>query len=306
MAGTSSDGSHPQSLTALKALLGAIQAGEADIRLGPRAFRTLAGMVDAPRQAAVYSISQLAEVLGVNPSTLTRLSKRLGYTGFAEFQAVFRQHVAREGCFYSDRAGYPGDSPAPPDPDLDRGPVQRIAEEETVNLSALARSLDIPALEAVAGELARVNRVRIRGVGQFHAVACFMSYALGMLRSDVGVLGDPEQSVDHGLAQMEADDVLVTIGCAPFPGAVIAACRIAHARGIHGVVITGSADSPLAPHARHVLTVPMRESFFGNSVASALVLIEGLLSVVARRLGDQAVKALRHREALIRELSIGL
>ncbi|MFS8114267.1 hypothetical protein QD460_21290 [Rhizobium jaguaris] len=36
-----------------------------------------------PEQTAVRTISELAEGLGINPSTLTRLAKRLGYGGFA-------------------------------------------------------------------------------------------------------------------------------------------------------------------------------------------------------------------------------
>ena len=53
------------------------------------------------------SISELAASLGVNPSTLTRLAKRLGFEGFSDFQSVFRDAIASEPrYFYSRQADH--------------------------------------------------------------------------------------------------------------------------------------------------------------------------------------------------------
>jgi hypothetical protein len=51
-------------------------------------------LADQPEQAAVRSISEFASLLGVNPSTLTRPAKRLGYGGFSDFQGIFREAIA--------------------------------------------------------------------------------------------------------------------------------------------------------------------------------------------------------------------
>ncbi|MBW6496395.1 MAG: hypothetical protein K0B16_17930, partial [Burkholderiaceae bacterium] len=86
--------SAPHSLDELRVLVAGIRRGVAGIRLGNRASDALAQLVDAPRHTAISSILELAEATGVNPSTLTRLTHKLGYKGFHEFQDVFRRSIA--------------------------------------------------------------------------------------------------------------------------------------------------------------------------------------------------------------------
>src|SRR3990172_2452786 len=86
--------SPPHNLEELRALVARIRRGVAGFRLGNRASDALAKLVDAPRHTAISSISELAEATGVNPSTLTRLTHKLGYKGFHEFQDVFRRSIA--------------------------------------------------------------------------------------------------------------------------------------------------------------------------------------------------------------------
>ncbi|MFP3427309.1 hypothetical protein R0J88_20020, partial [Pseudoalteromonas sp. SIMBA_162] len=60
--------------------------------------------IESPQRTAVSSISQLAELTGVNASTFSRLAQRLGYEGFSRFQDVFRQAVTDGEHFYSQQA----------------------------------------------------------------------------------------------------------------------------------------------------------------------------------------------------------
>ena len=85
----------PQSLEELRTLALALARGEGDLSLGGKAQSVFSRLLDAPEQAAVRSISELAASLGVNPSTLTRLAKRLGFDGFSDFQSVFRNAIAK-------------------------------------------------------------------------------------------------------------------------------------------------------------------------------------------------------------------
>ena len=81
----------------LRELVVLINRDQTDISLGEKALDVLAKLVDAPEQAAVRTISELSELLSVNASTLTRLSKKLGFAGFNDFQNVFRQAIADAG-----------------------------------------------------------------------------------------------------------------------------------------------------------------------------------------------------------------
>ncbi len=294
----------PQTLDQLKNLLAKIQAADSPIRLGRRAFQVLGCMVDAPDQAAVSSISELAETLDVNASTLTRLAKKLGYSGFSELQNVFRRRVVEKGHFYSDQANrlLRADQGLRESLAL----AARVADDEIANISAMLKDIDVQALEKAADLLATARRVRTYGLRQFYSIACFISYALGLLRGEVAVLGSPQHGVAHALGQLERGDVLIVVGAYPYTRGTVAAARIAAAHGMSVIAITDSSASPLAAPATHTFITPVGGSFFSNSMASSLVLAEGLLTLVAQRLEDRGLEALKHREALISELNVEL
>ncbi|MDH3318623.1 MAG: MurR/RpiR family transcriptional regulator [Betaproteobacteria bacterium] len=292
----------PESLERLRSLVAAIQSRKADVRLGARAARALASIVDAPGQTAICSISEVAEAAGVNASTLTRLSKKLGYSGFNEFQDVFRQHVADQQHFYSEQARrlLRGGGKAAPA----RSIAERIAEDETANIAGALQELDAEALGAAAQLLIAARRVRAYGARQMHAVAYFLSYGLGMLRSDVGLLGSSEHGMAHGLAQLEQGDALIVVGCSPYTRGTVDTARTAAGEGMDVIALTDSHASPLAAVARYTFVCDTGGSYFSNSSAALIVLAEILLTTLAERLGARTVQQLRRREALISQLGI--
>lgn len=293
----------PATLEELREYLTAIDAGRADASLGRRTMAVLAGMLAAPRQAAVYTISELGSAFGVHPSTLTRLAKALGYRGFSDFQAVFRRHVAGTGHFYSEQASQLRDVTGNQHDSLDL--FARIARDERANVQGMLNNLDVATVQAVASRLAASQRIRVLGLRQSHSLAGYLSYGLGMLRDDVAVLS-PEHGLAHGLGQLRGDDTLIVIGFAPYTRLTATAARMAHERGVPLIAITDSFASPLAGFAAHSFIAPTGGHFFSNSLAGVLVLLEGLMTVVARCLGDSALEALRAREALIAAMEVEL
>lgn len=291
----------PKNLTELKTLVTEITSGKAPVRLGGRALRTLAAMVADPHHTAVSSIGELAKSQQVNASTLTRMSQRLGYEGFSALQQVFRRHVSDRSGFYSGRAGRLTEGVGQ-DPSVQL--IRRICEEELGNISAMMEDLDPVAIEATAKIMADVPRVRIYGARQSASAASFMAYALGMLRTDAALLESQQQGVAHGLAQLAKGDALVLIGSSPYTRATVAAAHVAKEQGIQVIVFTDSLASPLAAAAAYTFITPATGSFFSNCMASSAVLVEILLSAIARRLNQQSVSALNRHEALIAALDI--
>ncbi|TIV30668.1 MAG: MurR/RpiR family transcriptional regulator, partial [Mesorhizobium sp.] len=96
----------PRTIEELRTLALSVGRDEAGFSLGSKAHDVFAKLVEAPEQSAVRTISELADQFGINPSTLTRLAKRLGFEGFSDFQAVFRKAIADDQqYFYSRQAG---------------------------------------------------------------------------------------------------------------------------------------------------------------------------------------------------------
>ncbi|MBW7965716.1 MurR/RpiR family transcriptional regulator [Bradyrhizobium sp. BR 10261] len=293
----------PRTIEDLRALALSIGRDEAGFSLGAKAHDVFAKLVEAPEQSAVRSISELADQFGINPSTLTRLAKRLGFEGFSDFQAVFRKAIADDQqYFYSRQAGRLMTAPSAGNPEVDA--FAQLARETAANVDGFLGQLDAAALQGATRLLARARRVRIHGVRQFHSLASFLTYCLGMVRSDVALLDAPRLGVAEALSQLDRGDVVVVASCAPYTRSVAEVARVAASNGQTVIAITDSRSSPLVPPAEHAFFIPHASSFYSNSMGAYVVFVEALLNLVARELGDKALNSLAGRERLIAEMNI--
>ena len=305
-------GSPPSSVEQLRALAIRIGRGEGNVSLGGKAHTVLAKLVERPEEAAVRTITELAHAVGVNASTLTRLAKRLGYEGFVDFQPVFRDSLAQSHRhFYSQqaeqlvaRASATAQAPrfgqGGPKVDI----VMQLARESLANIEGFLSQLSETDLHDAAKLLANAPRVRIFGLRQFHALASFLTYALGMIRADVDLLDAAGLGVAEGLAQLQRGDVVLVTSVAPYTRSVAQVARAAADAGLTVIAITDTRASPLVPPARYAFFIPHKSSFFSNSMGAYVVFCEGLLNLVATQLGKKALQALERREHFITDLDI--
>ncbi|MDF3833385.1 MurR/RpiR family transcriptional regulator [Cupriavidus basilensis] len=301
-------GSPPRTVEGLRNLAVSIGRDEGGVTLGAKAHAVLAKLVERPEEVAVRKITDLAESLGVNASTLTRLATKLGYGGFVDFQRVFRDSLAQQHRhFYSQQAGRlveraqglraPGAAP-----EIDT--VVQLARESIDNVEAFLAQLSAADLRAAAKLLASARRVRIHGLRQFGALASFLSYGLGMIRTDVGLLDAQGLGVAEGLAQLQRGDVVVVTSVSPYTRGVAEAAIAAAEAGLTVIAITDTRASPLVAPARHAFFIPHDSSFFSNSMGAYMVFCEGLLNLVATHLGKSSLQALERRERFIADLRI--
>ena len=297
----------------MRALVVRIGRNESGLSLGGKAHMVLAKLVERPEEVAVRTITELAGAHGINASTLTRLATRLGYDGFADFQSVFRDSIAQNHRhFYSHQAErlVAGASAADAGKSVsvagaaEIATVMQLARESVANIEGFLSQLSAPELRDAAKLLAHAPRVRIFGLRQFHALAAFLAYALGLVRSDVDLLDAPGLGTAEGLAQLQRGDVVLVTSVAPYTRAVAQVAKTAAAAGLTVIAITDTRASPLVPPARHAFFIPHGSSFFSNSMGAYVVFCEGLLNLVATQLGKQGLRSLERRERFITELGI--
>lgn len=291
----------PQTAEQLRALLVEIKQGKSSINLGTKAARALGQILELGADQSVLKITTLAERLDINPSTLTRLARNLGYSGFTDFRnTLLSESLTPVPAFYTRQAQQALQASGS---DLsDR--VNQLAAENKKNIEYFASTFDQAEFDQTLKLLADAPRVRIYAIRQFLSMAMFLSYGLGMIRSDVNLLDAPGLGTAEGLAGMSESDVLVVFSCSPYSKQVIEVCKAAHGSGMNTVVITDRASSPLVEFATRTILVPHLTSFLSNSVTTFAFCVESLINGVATRLGDAAESALQRRDEMINSMNI--
>ena len=88
----------PRDFESLKAML----LGSHD-RLPPRLIQLAAFALENPDEMALGTVASIAAQAAVQPSTLVRFAKRLGYSGFSDLQAVFQAEMRSKWPDYRER-----------------------------------------------------------------------------------------------------------------------------------------------------------------------------------------------------------
>ncbi|WP_189470192.1 MurR/RpiR family transcriptional regulator [Litchfieldella qijiaojingensis] len=291
----------PRDLGALRALSLAIARGETDLHLGPKAQEVLAQLLELSGDQALLSISTLARRLEVNPSTISRLARALGYERFGELQSILlSERLDGSRSFYRQHATAALAA--------DRGDLlaqaRQLGREHCHNIERFLDGLSNTDLEAFAERVMGAGRVRLYGVRQFHAFASFLAYGLAMLRADVALLGGSDQGVAEGLAALSPGDVLIAASCKPYTRQVVEVCRAAQDHGIRVIAVTDFASSPLVRHSELAILAPHESSFVSNSMVAFAAAAECLVNACATHGGEAAAQALSRRDLFIETLGI--
>lgn len=292
----------PETLSDLRALAVAIARGESTVSLGTKARKALSQILDMMGDPVLLSITTLADRLGVNPSTLTRLAHALGYSGFPAFQQVLLSaSLTVPGDFYSRqaRAALEGGSSA-------QARAAQLCRENQANIDRFVDHFDDAAFDTAAEMIMAAPRVAVHGIRQFHSVASFLVYGLRMIRSDVALLDANGLGVAEGLALMGDGGVLVSTSCAPYSAQVVDVAAAARAAGIGTIALTDRTNSPLVDSSRAAILVAHETSFLSNSIGAFIVAVECLINACAAVRPDAARVALRERDRMIARLGIEL
>lgn len=290
----------PGSLAQLRKLPSLLKRGELQLPMGNRLLNALCLMLDDPRLVATQSITELAQATGVSPASLTRLAKLLGFTGFVQFQALFRQALSQPGRYYSAQASalVSGDQNA-----SISSRVGQHLQRQIHNLTQSAGQLNEEQLLTAAGMLVKARRIRVAGRRQSFGLAVIFSYMLGLIRDDTAVVGAAGEGQAQALAELGKRDLLVMFGSEPYSRDSVMLAQVAHQYGLPLLTLTDSHHSPLAQLADCTLISSGDSPLYTNSMIASQFLSETLLLQTARLLGEDAVKRLSLREELINRLN---
>lgn len=299
----------PNDLATLARLVEAARRGDKHWRNAPlpklsaRALTLLESFLAQPQQVGLNNISTLAQDHGVNASTLTRLCKTLHFEGFKTFQALFREDLA-DSSFYSSRAQrLIGDAKQSTSSSA-MAPEQFLCQAEHDNVAACLEALDNATLEAACSQLLSARRVHVVGLRASFAAAHYLAYYLDYLRDGVQLIASTAGVDVECALDLDERDCVVAIAFRPESRSTLAYARAAADQGTPILGLTNHPRGEVPGLSDYTLVAPASGPFFFNPMSSLFLLVEMLLSRLAARLGPDAIKRIRRREALIARLGV--
>jgi DNA-binding MurR/RpiR family transcriptional regulator len=250
-------------------LLAVLSAGMAGL---PRRSREVAvHLTQHPDDVALCTISELAQAAGVQPSTLVRFAQVFGFSGWSEFQELFKTHL--RGGFSLRRS----EGVALPQR------MVGLVEAAQASLTHLPETLDIHTFDRVAAALAESPAVTLLGSKRAFPVAAYLSLTLaqhGVRNSLIGNLGSTAE-VEIGC--LGPGDCLLAISFSPYNSATPDLARLARDRGTRVLALTDTPLSPLVPLSEDSLFVVEKADAGYRTLAATMTVALALATEVAAR-----------------------
>jgi len=270
----------------------------------PQARKAAIYILENPLDVGVSTVREIAEAADVNPNTVMRMARQVGFTGYDDFRAPFRDAIRQGAIDFPDRARWLQDIGKSGDlGELYADMVQSALR----NIEDSFATIGIDQLISAANLIWESHNVYTLGVGINHSNAHNFTYlaSTGMVRFHA-IPRAGSTAIDD-LAWADSGDVLIAISCKPYRSEVVEAVLLARQQGVKIIAISDSPASPLIRNADHGFVISVDTPQFFPSSVSIIALLETLLSIVVSVASDEIVERVdkfhkrRHQLGLYQE-----
>ncbi|MEO0634111.1 MAG: MurR/RpiR family transcriptional regulator [Pseudomonadota bacterium] len=254
--------------------------------LTPEAQKAARYVLENPNDVGVSTVREIAEAANVKPNTFVRMARQVGFEGYEDFRAPFREAIRNGAVSFPDRARWLQDIRKSGDLG---GLYADMVEGAIRNLEDTFAGIDADALKDAAEAIWAARQVFTLGVGVNNANARSFTYLASTGMVQFHAIPRPGSTPADDLAWADRRDVLIAMSMHPYRREVIEAIEVAREQG---VTIIGLSDSPASPvllAADHGFVVAVDTPQFFPSSASTVALLETMLSFVIAVASDEIV-----------------
>lgn len=254
--------------------------------LTPETRKAAAYVLENPNDVGVSSIREIAAAANVKPNTFVRMARHVGFDGYEDFRAPFREAIRRGGATFPDRArwlqslskgGQHGDLFA------------SMAASAIENIERTFADVDAPRIKAAADAIVAARRTFVLGVGINHTLARSFAYLANMALENVEAIPKDGSLAIDDVARAGADDVLIAMSFKPYRSDVVRAVSLAEEQGVTVIGVSDSPASPLVAGKQHGFVVQTESPQFFTSTIAASALLETLMAFVVADAGSGVI-----------------
>ncbi|MBO9445723.1 MurR/RpiR family transcriptional regulator [Ruegeria sp. R14_0] len=255
--------------------------------LTPEAQKAARYVLENPTEVGVSTVREIAEAAKVKPNTFVRMARQVGFDGYEDFRAPFRDAIRQGGVSFPDRARWLQDIGKSGELG---GLYADMVGAAIRNIEDTFAGIDAVSLKAAAEDIWNCRQIFTLGVGVNNSNARNFTYLASTGMKQFHAIPRPGSTPVDDLAWADEQDVLIAITCHPYRTEVIEAIKLARQQGLTVIGISDSRASPVILNAQHGFVVAADTPQFFPSSVSTIALLETLLSFVIAVSSDEIVE----------------
>ncbi|MFT9386396.1 MurR/RpiR family transcriptional regulator [Acetobacter sp.] len=271
--------------------------------LSPQLQAAARYVVDNPRDVALLSMREQARRAELQPATMTRLAKHLGYDGYDAIRTLYKDAMRDRLAGFADKAG----AQAQHQKLLGDGALAAaILSAMREQVGQLATPHALPRIVQAAACLSRARTVYCLGLRASHPVAWHLHYILSLSGGKSVLLDGIAGTGIDPIARADRQDALLVVSIMPYTRASIEVAEYAKHLGVPIIALTDSEVSPLARLADASILVQTESPSFFHSLVPAFAVAEVLGALIAGHGGERTLAALQRSDAWLEAIQAHL
>ena len=248
--------------------------------LSPRLQQVAQFVLEHPNDMGLQTLAVIAERCKVQPSTVVRFAKAMGYEGASDMQKLFRDELLQfaPSPSYADRIRQFNQRAGAVDVLSPHELMQEFADSNIIALEHLKESIRKADLEKAVALIREAPAVYIIGLRRSFPVASYLAYALRHV-------DDKRTYLLDGVAGMLAEqsgmvrqaDLLIAISFRPYAKETAEIVEQARSRGARVLAISDTRLSPIARDADVAFETKDAEVRQFRSLTASLCLAQTLV-----------------------------
>ena len=268
-------------------------------KLSPQLKKCAAYILEHPSEVATLSMRQVAIKASVQPSTMNRLARAVGFNTYTEFRDLYRDSINNVPGGWSQKAGQL--QAAIGETDLEHT-LDAFQQAALLNVNALFEQLDRTVLDRAVRALAGARQVLVIGMQESHSAANYLHCVTATGFPNWRLVTRHNGEFACLLKPPTDADVVVAIALEPWAIDTIKVARHARDSGARVVGITDRRTSPLAACSDDILLVPIQSPSFFQSYVAVTALVEVLAGMVVAHGGRSVIENIDNLERCRREM----
>lgn len=257
--------------------------------------------LDAPKEIAMQSMRTVASQAGLQPASMLRLARDLGFANYESFRAIYIDWLCNQDAGLTSRAEQWRDSARASGKPRE---LQALLHSEVSNLEATFGEVNDKALKQAERLLSGGRDIYVLGLRSMYPPAFLLHYLLSTLRDRVTLLSGPGGTFSDELRRIQVKDVLVVFSAFPYAELTLEALAYAQKRGASVVAVTDSTVSPVALAASVTVLAPNSGQLLFPSVAPAVEVAQALAHLMIAHGGKSTLAEIANSEEQLRHFRV--
>ena len=215
--------------------------------LSPQHQKIARFMMDNPHETALETASRIADRLNVQPPSLIRLARILGFSGISDIQKIFREHtrthLSGNTVAYTDRIRAL-QAQQKNKRNAAKGLLDQFIYANIASLDQLQQDINAQKFSMAIKLIEKAKCIFILGTRRSFPAASYMFYTLARLHKTAYLLDGVGGLLNQQLNNIQKHDALMVFTFPPYAEETFEATKLAKERGAKIVSVT---DSPIAP-----------------------------------------------------------